>query len=94
MKKICDLETVFETKPTIFQIQYIFLYYYFFFLNIFIHEKCIVERWLLSIRDGNYHIFKTEVVVDEQEVSPPSFLANVGVMFDHKIPLWTGTQVR
>lgn len=54
---------------------------------------CMVSRKLISIHAGNYHIFKTEVVVDEQEVSPPSFLTNVGVMFDHKVPLWTGTQV-
>lgn len=43
--------------------------------------------------DELYHVSETEVVVNEQKVSPPSFLAYVTVVFHHKIPLRSRTQV-
>jgi hypothetical protein len=40
-----------------------------------------------------YHIFETEVVMYEHEISPHVSLADIGVTLHDKIPLRSGAQI-
>lgn len=41
---------------------------------------------------STHHVFKAEVVVDEEHVAPPVLFADVGVVRDHKVPERAGTE--
>ena len=40
---------------------------------------------------SRYHVLESKVIMNEEKVSPPRLFADISVMSNHEIPLWTRT---